>query len=117
MRTPSVTNPHALCGRLLGAALIALISGCAAPPPPAPDPVTTILNSTGKSLAEVRYQLCGNAGEDWTRVKDSALRHGASVEFVIPADCINLIAVYEDGKVAGTQTGVKKLFPFRWVLY
>ncbi len=101
----------------LGLAVVGLIQGCAAPPPAMPDPLTTILNSTGKALSEVRYQSCGNAGDEWQRVKDSALRPGGTLEFVLPADCVNLIALYEGGKVAGTQTGVKKSFPFRWVLY
>ncbi|HUG23808.1 MAG TPA: hypothetical protein VMN83_14910 [Albitalea sp.] len=73
-------------------------------------------NNTGKALGSVHYQRCGGA-DSWSPVPRSALVPGASVTFTLPEACVNLNAYYADGKLAGQQRGIKREFPFNWVLY
>lgn len=81
----------------------------------APIPQATITNSTGKAIGAVQYQRCGST--QWSALPISALAPGRSVTLQLPEDCVDLDAFYADGKVAGSQRGIKRDFPFTWVLY
>lgn len=98
----------------LGAALA--IGGCATTPSgPDINPVmATVFNQTGQSIDSIRYQSCGST--EWLPVPVAAVPSGARAQFQLPAPCVNLIAYYPDGRTAGTQTGVRRDFPFQWTL-
>jgi hypothetical protein len=105
----------ASCLPVVAAAL--LLAGCANTAVRVLPPEATIVNSTGKPLRDIRYQACGaNAGE-WLALPQSTLAAGASIKQVLPASCVDMDAFYADGRLAGSQRGVKQEFPFRWVLY
>jgi hypothetical protein len=83
----------------------------------APLPVeATITNYTGKSIARVEYQTCGSAPESWSALGMGAVPSGGSSKFDLPAPCVNLRALADDGRVVGTQTGVRRDFPFKWTV-
>jgi hypothetical protein len=63
----------------------------------------------------VQYQPCG--GARWAALPNAALAPGRSVTLQLPESCVDLNAYYADGKLAGSQRGIKREFPFTWVLY
>ena len=102
-------------GQLLAALALTALAGCSSAPVNVASPEATVANNTGKALGSVHYQRCG--AENWSPLARSALPAGASVTFTLPEACVNLNAYYADGKLAGQQRGIKREFPFNWVLY
>jgi len=83
----------------------------------APLPVeATLTNYTGKTIARIDYQSCGDAAGSWSQLGIGAVASGATATFQLPTACVNMNAFYEDGRLAGSQTGVKRDFPFKWTL-
>lgn len=80
-------------------------------------PVTaTVSNSSGKSITAITYQPCGDDSGSWMPISVGPIASGSSSTFDLPADCVNMQAFYADGKLAGSQTGVRRDFPFSWVI-
>lgn len=105
-------------GWLAPAALTLLLSGCVTESTGyvAQKPIDAeIVNSTGKTIARVNYQSC-DAPDGWRELAIGPLPSGNMTKFQLPEPCVNLQAFYADGKTAGSQTGVKREYPFRWVL-
>lgn len=111
------TRDNHRAGLGLATLLGLLLSACASAPPAVIEPMASIHNNSGKALREIRYQACGQDESSWSTLPDSRLTPGARKQFRLPGQCVNLLAYYEDGKVAGTQRGVKREFPLSWVLY
>ncbi|WCT73814.1 hypothetical protein PQ455_00865 [Sphingomonas naphthae] len=108
---------RAFAAPLLVAAALNL-SGCAtttASIPVAPV-AATIANQTGKTIARVEYQACGAPAESWSPLALGAVGSGRALKFELPEACVNMTAYFEDGRVAGTQVGVRRDFPFTWTL-
>lgn len=97
---------------------LALLAGCATTTEyVAPLPVeATVSNYTGKTIARIDYQSCGDAAGTWSQLGVGPVASGGTATFQLPAPCVNMNAFYEDGRLAGTQTGVKRDFPFKWTL-
>jgi hypothetical protein len=105
--------------RLSGALLLAAIAaGCATTSTEvAALPVlATVTNSTGKTIGVINYRSCDNRSGEWIPLELPALAPNTMNKFQLPAACVDLQALYSDGKVAGSQTGVRRDFPFKWVL-
>lgn len=113
-----VTKLGKLARAGLLAALPLAIAGCATTSSgPEIDPVmATVFNQTGRTISSINYQQCGSAAESWLALPVGAIGSGGRAQFQLPAPCVNLIAYYEDGRTAGTQTGVRRDFPFQWTL-
>jgi hypothetical protein len=109
-------NQSAAPRQLLAALAVSALAGCSSTPVNVASPEATVANNTGKALGSVNYQRCGGA-DSWSPVPRSALAPGATVTFTLPEACVNLNAYYADGKLAGQQRGIKREFPFNWVLY
>lgn len=103
--------------RIVLVVAVAALSACAtAPPDVAIKPVTaTVSNFSGKTINTINYQTCDMTGS-WLPVGVGSIASGTSATFDIPAPCVNLQAFYSDGKLAGTQSGVRRDFPFSWVI-
>lgn len=115
----NVTMHHAItpCRSCLLVALTALmLAACAGKPRQVVEPRATISNNTGKSIAAVQYKACGSRG-GWTPLPQSVIPPGGVKSYAMPEDCVDLMALHGDGKVAGTQRDIKREFPFNWVLY
>ena len=83
----------------------------------APLPVeATLANFTGRTISRVEYQACGDSSGNWSPLSIGTVAPGGSVKFQLPADCVNMNAYNDNGKLAGSQTGVKRDFPFKWTL-
>jgi hypothetical protein len=76
----------------------------------------TVSNLSGKSISAINYQPCGAPSDEWSPVGVGYIANGATATFDLPAACVNLQAFYEDGKLAGSQSGIKREFPFSWVI-
>lgn len=97
---------------------LAMLAGCATTTEyVAPLPVeATLTNYTGKTIARIDYQSCGDSAGTWSQLGVGPVASGGTATFQLPAPCVNMNAFYEDGRLAGTQTGVKREFPFKWTL-
>ncbi len=83
----------------------------------APLPVEASLsNYTGRAITRVDYQACGDSAGNWSPLSIGSVAPGGTVKFQLPADCVNMNAYNDAGKLVGTQTGVKRDFPFKWTL-
>jgi hypothetical protein len=82
-------------------------------------PAATVVNHSGKAIVELRQRRCGAVDEAWQVVADSSIGagYGTTYMFQLADDCADLDAFYGDGKLAGSQRGVIRRFPFRWVIY
>lgn len=101
------------------AATVPLLAGCTTAAPSGVDaaPVSaTVVNMTGRTIARINYQECGSAPDRWIALQIGPLPAGGRAQFPLPAACVNLVAIYEDGRPAGTQVGVRRDFPFQWTL-
>lgn len=79
-------------------------------------PVTaTVSNLSGKTVSSINYQPCDETGS-WLPLGVGPIASGNSATFDIPAPCVNLQAFYSDGRLAGSQSGVRRDFPFSWVI-
>lgn len=101
---------------LQAAGLGLLLCGCAQAPVQLP-PQVTVVNRTGAAIAEVRYRSCEHPTEVWQSLSEQALPPGKILVTRLPVDCADLSALFEGGRVAGTQTGVKRSFPLTWNIY
>lgn len=96
--------------------LATIVAACA----PAPEPTlplrieATLVNLTGESLQRVEYRACGAAG--WNRLDLAPVPTGATVKFQLSEQCVDLDAYYSSGKLAGSQRGVNRDYPFKWTL-
>lgn len=96
--------------------IAALVAACAT----APEPVVplrieaTLVNLTGESLQRVEYRSCGTQG--WNRVDLAPVPSGATVKFQLSEQCVDLDAYYGNGKLAGSQRGVNRDYPFKWTI-
>lgn len=97
---------------------LATLAGCATTTEyVAPLPVeATVTNYTGKTIARIDYQSCGDASGSWAQLGVGPVASGRTATFQLPTACVNMNAFYEDGRLAGSQTGVKRDFPFKWTL-
>lgn len=104
--------------RTLAVAGLALLAGCATTTDyVAPLPVeATISNYTGRTIARIDYQSCGDAAGVWSQLGVGPIAPGATATFQLPTACVNMNAFHDDGRLAGSQTGVKRDFPFKWTL-
>ncbi|MFO1379207.1 MAG: hypothetical protein U1F63_02385 [Chitinivorax sp.] len=100
---------------LIAALPLALAACASAPIEVAPD--AQVFNRTHKQIKTIAYRPCDTPNADWTPVQDTAIAGGTMLRLTLPAACTDLQAWAVDGKVIGTQTGVKRQFPFRWQLY
>lgn len=96
--------------------LATVVVACATMPEnTVPLPVeATLVNLTGESLARVEYRACG-AGS-WNRLDLAPVAAGATVKFQLSEQCVDLDAYYSSGKLAGSQRGVNRDYPFKWTL-
>lgn len=104
---------------LLAATLMACsLSGCetADQGPPIAAVTATVTNNTGKVVSRIMYQVCGSAPDSWSPITGIGPLGTGSVTFTLPAACVNLNAYYADDKLAGSQRGVRRDFPFKWVI-
>ncbi|MDO9490195.1 MAG: hypothetical protein Q7J32_17625 [Sphingomonadaceae bacterium] len=110
MRSP-LRNTLVICG-------LAMLAGCTTTTEyVAPLPVeATVTNYTGKTIARIDYQSCGDAAGSWAQLGVGPVASGGTATFQLPTACVNMNAFYEDGRLAGSQTGVKRDFPFKWTL-
>ena len=95
-----------------------LLALAACPPAPieiAPDAL--IFNRSQKQIKAISYRPCDNADAGWTAIEGTTIAGGGVLQLALPAECVDLQAQTADGKIVGTQTGVKRQFPFRWQLY
>jgi hypothetical protein len=107
-----------IAGILLGVGAFAL-QGCETMPPSQVEvlPVqATVSNFSGKTIASINYQSCGAPADEWSPVAVGTIASGGTATFDLPAACVNLQAFYSDGKLAGSQSGVRREFPFSWVI-
>jgi len=74
-----------------------------------------VSNLSGKTISSINYQPCG-AGTGWSPVGIGPIADGSGATFDIPDACVNLQAYYADGRLAGSQSGVKRDYPFSWVI-
>jgi hypothetical protein len=97
---------------------LALLGACATTTEyVAPLPVeATLSNFTGRTIARVEYQTCGDSSGNWSPLSIGEVAPGQSTKFQLPADCVNMNAYHDNGRLAGSQTGVKRDFPFKWTL-
>jgi hypothetical protein len=104
--------------KLAALAALSLVAACSTTTDyVAPLPVeATVTNYTGKTIARIDYQSCGDSADSWSPLAISPVAPGGSAQFQLPAPCVNMNAYYEDGRTAGSQTGVKREFPFKWTL-
>lgn len=104
--------------RVLGLlAAVLLFPGCAAEGPLQLAPRITVVNRTTLVIAEVRYRSCGASTELWHHLELAPLQPESSAVTDFPLPCADLSAQYADGRTAGSQSGVKQQFPFRWDIY
>lgn len=98
---------------------VAMLAGCAAPPPQYAKPRVSVLNRSGAMVAVIRYQSCDAGNDVWLAFDASGLAQGLTIYFEYPEgiSCLNFRAISSQGKVLGTQTGVRQNTPFNWVLY
>lgn len=98
---------------------VAMLAGCTAPPPQYAKPRVSVLNRSGAIVAVVRYQSCAVSNDTWVAFAASELAQGQSIYFEYPEgiSCLSFQAISRQGKVLGTQTGVRQNTPFNWVLY
>ncbi len=102
---------------LAAAATLSLLASCATETPTQTTGAdATVINRTGRPIAAISYQPCGAAANAWTQLSVPAIAPQTSVPFRLPGPCSNLRALYADGQIAGTHSGVKWDFPFTWVL-
>jgi hypothetical protein len=102
---------------LLLAALSLLLGACAKPVL-MEEPLVQIQNRTGKTIQQFVYRTCGSPSMEWEAMNQVPyLPPLADIVISLPVECADLRAFYADGKIAGTQAGVKKKYPFRWTLY
>ena len=96
--------------------LATIVVACATvPQSTVPLPVeATLINLTGESLARVEYRACG--ANSWSQLDQAPVLAGATVKFKISDQCVDLDAYYSSGKLAGSQRGVNRNYPFTWTL-
>jgi hypothetical protein len=75
-----------------------------------------VSNVSGKTINSITYQPCDAGGDTWSPVPVGTIASGGSATFDIPASCVNLQAFYADGRLAGSQSGVRRDFPLSWVI-
>ena len=81
-------------------------------------PRITVVNKASMVVTELRYRPCGAALEIWQGLAVAMPLHpGQAVVADFPLPCSDFSALYADGRTAGTQTGIKQQFPFRWDIY
>lgn len=109
---------HSFITKLFAIGGLALVASCATPANyVAPLPVeATITNYTGRTISRVDYQSCGDAAGVWSQLGIAPIASGATATFQLPTACVNMNAFHDDGRMAGSQTGVKRDFPFKWTL-
>lgn len=103
------------------AALVLPLAACASYTPPTRTinvaPVQAkVTNYSAKTVASIGYQSCDANSDVYTTIPVGPLAPNTYVEFDLPAPCVNMQALYADGKRAGLQTGVRREFPFSWVI-
>lgn len=104
--------------KIVAAGAFALLAACTTTSDyVAPLPVeATVTNYTGKTIARIDYQSCEDSSGNWSQLAIGPIGPGGTSTFQLPAPCVNMNAYYDDGRVAGSQTGVKREFPFKWTL-
>ncbi len=108
---------NALLIATMAGATVAL-SACGTTSPRGADilPVqASVINRTGKLISRIEYRPCGDTGA-WAPLGVSAIPSGMSAAFQLPAACVDMNAYFDDGKVAGSQRGIRRDFPFTWTL-
>lgn len=81
-------------------------------------PRITVVNKANMVVTELRYRPCDAPVEIWQSLAVTMpLRSGQAVVADFPLPCSDFSALYADGRTAGTQTGIKQQFPFRWDIY
>lgn len=92
------------------------LAACASTPiEVAPDAL--IFNRSQKQIRTISYRTCDSTDAAWMAIEGTAVAGGGVLRLALPAECVDLQAQAADGKIIGTQTGVKRQFPFRWQLY
>lgn len=107
----SITNIAAI-------AALSLVAACATTSEyVAPLPVEArITNNLGKTISRIDYQSCDNSAGGWSQLAVGEIAPGGTVTVQLPAPCVNMNAYNSDGRLVGSQTGVKREFPFTWTL-
>jgi len=75
----------------------------------------TVQNVSGKAITAINYQPCGDAS-GWYPLPIGSLPSGVTKTVDLPSDCVNLQAFNADGRLAGSQSGVNRKYPFTWVI-
>ena len=103
--------------RLAALAALSLVAACSTTTDyVAPLPVeATITNRMGKTISRIDYQTCEDTS-GWSQLAVGEIAPGGSVRVQLPAPCVNMNAFNSDGRLVGSQTGVKREFPFTWTL-
>lgn len=96
--------------------LMTVVAACATMPESTlPLPVeATLVNLTGETLSRVEYRACG--ADSWGRLDLAPVAAGATVKFQLSERCVDFDAYYSSGKLAGSQRGVNRDYPFTWTL-
>lgn len=76
----------------------------------------TVANRSGQTIASINYQPCDAPADGWSPIGIKPIPSGANAKFDLPAPCVNLQAFFANGKLAGSQSGIKREFPFSWVV-
>jgi hypothetical protein len=97
--------------------LLGIVTGCTAPQQ-FRVPSAVIDNRTGRNLPTVLYRSCAMESAEWLPLFEQGndIAPHRQVEFKLPLDCLDLKALFADGRIAGTQQNIQRRFPFRWVL-
>jgi hypothetical protein len=97
--------------------VVSVLAGCAAAPPAVrPPQKARVVNLSGKTIAQVQYQPCGEDENTWLAFYELPLESGKYTEIPLEHLCINLRAMSVDQKEIGRQWEVKNTFPFNWTI-
>lgn len=116
-RLVGLSGNRAGWGVLTSIALAVAVTSCA-PAPVQLMPRITVVNRANLAITELRYRPCDAPTEIWQTLQVTMpLAPGQAVLTDFPLPCSDFIAQYADGRTAGTQSGIKRQFPFRWDIY
>lgn len=104
-------------GRGLALLLVLACAACAGTPPLQLAPRMTVVNRTSAPIATILYRPCNAGSATWQTLAIEPLPPGQSLVTEFPASCADYTAQFGNGRTAGSQSGVKQQFPFRWDIY
>ncbi len=115
MKKSKTSTSLAILATVAGTAMIA---GCASAPK---EEVIasingTLINRSRRPIARVIYQECAQNPENWLPVNVALVATSQTAKFNIPKPCVDLNAFYDDGRLAGSQRGVRGKYPLEWVI-